>query len=289
MPLLIGVQGVAVWILLAAYPLAVLAIWKRRVALSVTAAALACFQLVLMIGALGWRGPQALPPGQPTIRLVSANVLYDSQHIKKLGDDIAAERPDVVVLQEVTPRVLAELRRSDLWAEYPYRSTAPAALFHGSATFSLMPIVSDELVDVGGTPMLRTDLQTPSGTIRVINVHTVAPLNAADARIWARQFPDLAKQLSTSPYPIVLAGDFNATQDHAPFEALVSGETRDAFQIAGAGFGNTWPQWGGPLPALMRLDHVIVNDQITVASLREQASIGSDHKRLVVELGVRRG
>ncbi|KJC63838.1 endonuclease/exonuclease/phosphatase family protein [Agreia bicolorata] len=284
--ILIGVQGVAVWMLMVAYPLAAVAIWKRRIALSITAAALVACQIVLMVGAIGWHGAQPLPADEQAIRLVSANVLYDNQHIRELGDDIAAEEPDVVVLQEVTPEVLTELGRSDLWTMYPYRMTAPEPLFHGAATFSKYPIDDGHSIDVGGSPMLLTDLQTPSGTLRVINVHTVAPLTTQDARSWAGQFPDLAKMVSTSPYPIVLAGDFNATLDHAPLDALVDGDVRDAFQEAGSGFGNTWPEWGGPLPPLMRLDHILVNDEIQVGSVVEEVSIGSDHRRLNVELGL---
>jgi endonuclease/exonuclease/phosphatase family metal-dependent hydrolase len=134
--------------------------------------------------------------------------------------------------------------------------------------------------------MLLTDLQTPAGIVRVINVHTVAPLTDVDAPAWARQFPALSAVAAQSPHPIVLAGDFNATLDHAPLEKLASGNLRDAFRVAGSGIGNTWPRWDLPVPPVMRLDHVLVSSGVDVASVSDKVSVGSDHRRLVVELGL---
>ena len=195
------------------------------------------------------------------------------------------------MLQEVTPEGMAELRASALWEAYPYRSAAPRPSFHGAATFSRYPIVDDGPVDVGGPPMLFTDVSTPAGVVRVVNVHAMAPLTRTDARTWATQIPALAGVVADSTVPVVLAGDFNATLDHAPLDrlvdgALVDGGLRDAFRVAGTGIGATWPAWNGPVPPLMRLDHVLVSEGVGVGSATVRAGTGSDHRRLLVELGV---
>lgn len=285
-PVLIAMEGVAGWALLAAYPLAGLALWTRRTALCLAAAGLVAVQLSLAAGATARVGPQAIPDGQLRLRLVTANVLYDNPDLRRLGDDIAAQSADVVVLQEVTPEGLSVLRTSALWAAYPYRSAAPGPLWSGIATFSRYPIASARPVDLGGHPMLLTDLDTPAGTVRVVNVHTMAPLNRKDARTWTSQFAALRRLVSDSPFPTVLAGDFNATMDHTPLGNLVSDDVRDAFQVAGTGLGCTWPSWSGPVPPLMRLDHVLVAGGVSVGSLTDHPSVGSDHRRLLAELGV---
>ena len=285
-PILIGVQGVTAWALLPAYPLAAFALWKRKWPLAAVALALSATQLVFTIGTIGWHGPQALPATDLPIRLASANLLYTNASIRQLGDDLAAEDADVVVVQEVTDEVLAELEKSALWTNYPYHSAAPEPLYHGAATFSKFPILDGHSIDVAGYPMLLTDLQTPAGVVRVINVHTVAPVAEVDAPAWAGQFPALSAIVAESPYPIVLAGDFNATLDHAPLEKLASGNLRDAFRVAGSGIGNTWPRWDLPVPPVMRLDHVLVSAKVDVASVTDKVSVGSDHRRLVVELGI---
>ena len=94
---------------------------------------------------------------------------------------------------------------------------------------------------------------------------------------------ELAQQDSI---PLVMAGDFNATVDHAPMQALLDGPVRDAFVEAGTGFGATWPQILGPLLPVMRLDHVLVSASITVVDVQVQITPGSDHRRLAVELAV---
>ncbi|TXK17253.1 endonuclease/exonuclease/phosphatase family protein [Homoserinibacter sp. GY 40078] len=285
-PVLIGVQGVAHWALLAAYPLVAFAVWKRRIALTVVAAGLAATQLLVMAGAVGWHGPQELPAGHVPIRVVTSNLLVSNPHIRQLGDELAAEDADIVLLQEVTPEALAELEGSALWTDYPYRASDPQPEFHGSATFSRFPIVQSGPIDVGGSPMLLTDLQTPAGPLRVVNVHTVAPLGTAEAATWAGQFPQLSRLVERSPSPIVLGGDFNATRDHAPLDRLLDADVRDAFDVAGSGLGSTWPEGLGPIPPLMRLDHVIVGAGVDVARVADRASTGSDHRRLVVDLGL---
>jgi endonuclease/exonuclease/phosphatase family metal-dependent hydrolase len=220
--------------------------------------------------------------------LVSANLLYTNSQIRQLGNDLAAQDADVVVVQEVTDEVLAQLKLSALWTNYAFRSTDPRPLFDGAATFSRYPIADGRTIDVAGHPMLLTDLETPAGTVRLINVHTVAPLTFADAALWAEQFPALDQLVADSPYPTVLAGDFNATLDHTPLENLVNGPVRDAFRVAGSGFGLTWPRLDFPAPQLMRLDHVLVSPTVSVASITQQVSVGSDHLRVVAELGIPR-
>jgi endonuclease/exonuclease/phosphatase family metal-dependent hydrolase len=285
-PVLIGVQGLAGWALLPAYPLAVIALARRRRALGGVASVLGVMQLVLVLGAVGWNGSRPLPAGDTPVRVVSANLYLANPHIQQLGDDLAAEGADVVVVQEVTDSVLSDLSRSALWTQYPYRATAPENLFQGAATFSVFPITHSETIDVAGRAMLLTDLQTPAGPLRVVNVHVEAPLSVSAAHRWTDQFAELDQVVRESPSPIVLAGDFNATLDQAPLESLASGDVRDAFRVAGSGLGTTWPRWDAPVPPLMRLDHVLVSSGIDVASVADRTSVGSDHRRIVVELGL---
>jgi endonuclease/exonuclease/phosphatase (EEP) superfamily protein YafD len=286
--LLIGLQGVAVWALIPAYGLAAVALWKSQREMAVVGVLLSATQLALVMGAAGWHGPQLIPSNALPVRVVSANVLYSNPDVSQLGNDIAEEGADVVVLQEVTERVLGELRGSALWSEYPHRSIAVEPLYHGSATFSKFPITNDLPIDVVGYPMILTDMQTPAGTVRFLNVHTVAPLTSADARVWAQQFAALKRIAQESPYPLIMAGDFNATTDHGPLERILDSNLRDVFREAGSGFGSTWPQWNSLVPPVMRLDHVLVSSHVHVGQLTDSPSTGSDHRRLISEIGIPR-
>lgn len=264
-----------------AYPLAILGLVARRWRLAAVAA-------VLILLHRGGRPRHGIPPsraGSLRLRLVTANVLCTNPRIAAMAEQILGDDADVVVLQEVTPTVAQALRASPLWPAYPHRCLADRDGFHGAATLSRYPVDSHEVLEIAGAPMLRTDIVTPHGPVRIINVHTLAPLSRGQAQRWERQLARLGV-LAQADLPVILAGDFNATGDHGPFQRLVRGRLRDAFDVVGRGSGATWPVSRFTVPRLLRLDHVVVSDDIDVASLRASASVGSDHARLVADLGI---
>ncbi|WP_188943077.1 endonuclease/exonuclease/phosphatase family protein [Nakamurella endophytica] len=285
-PVLIGLQGTVIWSLLPAYPLAVAALVGRRRALAAVAGALCVAHAGWTLAAVGWHGDRPAPAGTVQVRLVTANVLLDNPSVPALADDLLAARPDVLLLQEVTPQILDRLAGTPLWQALPYRVTDPLPGFHGSAILSRWPVLSGGAFDVAGFPMTQADIRTPAGPVHVVDVHAQAPLSHEAAARWSAQFDRLARLPLPAGRPLVLAGDFNATLDHRPMQRLLAAGFRDAFAESGTGLGATWPEWSGPVPPLMRLDHVLVNDPVTVLSIRERTSPGSDHRRLEVELAV---
>ena len=301
-PLLIGVQGVAVWLLLPAYPLlacaGIVAVRRARrrsdgaaplrwpLALGTVALALAVAQATLLIPAIGWNGPRTAPVGATPLRIVSANVLLDNTELASLAGELVATDADVIVLEEVTPEHLATLAASPLWATYPERLLDALPGYQGSAIFSRLPIEDGGPIDVAGSPMLEARIRTPAGLVRVIDVHAVAPVTVENTVLWRGQYAELARIAARDTGTLILAGDFNATLDHGPLRRLVATGLRDAFMESGRGFGATWPRWDGLVPPLMRIDHVLVSQQVTVVAVTDQMSAGSDHRRLVVDLAL---
>lgn len=301
-PLIIGLQGIAVWLLLPAYPLlaaagVTLARRSRRrpgrsdrrrwpLALAAVSLALVTLQAVLLVTAMGWNGARTAPDDSVPLRIVSANVLLDNTELRTLAAELVGTDADVIVLAEVTPEHLDSLEASPLWGAYPYRAVDARPGFHGSAIFSRLAIDSGGPIDVAGSPMLEATIQTAAGLVRVIDVHTLAPIDARNVVSWRAQLDELARVAEKETGPIVLAGDFNATLDHAPLRRLVASGLRDAFLEAGSGYGATWPRWNGVIPPLMRLDHVLVSAPISVVSVVTQTSAGSDHRRLLVDLAL---
>lgn len=285
-PWLIGIQCLAVWLLVPALPLAVVACRQRRWAMGATALGIGVAQLVWIAGAVGWHGPQPLPAGAVPLRLVSANVLWENPVIGDLAGELLATGADVIVLQEVTPEVLAALTAGPLWAAYPGRVADALPGFHGSLILSRLPVTAGRAFDVAGSPMTLADISTPAGPVRVVDVHAVAPVNQINTDRWLAQMAVLADLRAPAGSALVMAGDFNATVDHAPFQRLLAAGHRDAFLEAGSGYGATWPSWSGPMVPVVRLDHVLVGDGVSVVSLDEVTSAGSDHRRLVAELAL---
>jgi endonuclease/exonuclease/phosphatase (EEP) superfamily protein YafD len=71
----------------------------------------------------------------------------------------------------------------------------------------------------------------------------------ADLEAWReRQSDDL---------PLVMAGDFNASESHPGFRQVAE-TTTDAHRAAGQGWVRTWPRGRRLVPEFIQLDHVLV-------------------------------
>jgi endonuclease/exonuclease/phosphatase family metal-dependent hydrolase len=100
-------------------------------------------------------------------------------------------------------------------------------------------------------------------------------------RNWAA---DLAALPSPEPDVLrVLAGDFNASLDHAALRAVLRRGYVDAAQAVGRALTWTWAPLNWPVPRLT-LDHVLVDPRIGVATVDVVAVRGSDHRAVVAEL-----
>ena len=284
-PLLIGIQGIGMWLLLPAYPLAIAAAATRKRALAAVAVALALGNVVWVNDMYRTGTVDTAPAGSTTMHLVTANMLFDNPDAAGFAADLLLTGADVITLQEVTSQHLDDLRAAGLLAAYPYQVLDPQPKFHGSAILSRLPIADGGRIDVAGSPMTQADVVTAAGTVRIVSVHTVAPVNEENTPIWQAQMEALGGFGGQTSPPLVMAGDFNATGDHEPMSALLAAHgLRDAFTEVGRGVGATWPQWDNPMIPLMRLDHVVVTDTVKVLSAEVQPSPGSDHRRLSVEL-----
>jgi endonuclease/exonuclease/phosphatase (EEP) superfamily protein YafD len=81
----------------------------------------------------------------------------------------------------------------------------------------------------------------------------------------------------------VLAGDFNATLDHAALRSVLRRGYTDAAAAAGRALSWTWRPLRLRFPRLT-LDHVLVDPRVTVAGVEVVAVRGSDHRAVVAEL-----
>lgn len=282
-PVFIEIEAAAAWLLIAAFPLFALAALARKKALALIAIVLCVTQVDLAAGMVRWHGSGRLPDGQTLVRIATANVRFDNPRIEELGRQLMGLDVDVLCLQEITPANLERLQRVGLLTKFAYHVIDPLPYYQGSAILSRLPISSGRAFPVAGFPMTRAELITPAGPLDLVNVHVVAPLSRPNARRWRAQLLALASMHGVDHAPLVLAGDFNSTFDHAALDRLVDRGFQDAFATVGRGIGATWPVWCGP--ALLRLDHVLVTGA-SIISTRLQNSAGSDHRRLIVSLAL---
>jgi endonuclease/exonuclease/phosphatase (EEP) superfamily protein YafD len=86
----------------------------------------------------------------------------------------------------------------------------------------------------------------------------------------------------------ILAGDFNATLDHAEFRRVLDRGYEDAADQVGTGLRATWPA-NGRLTLPVTIDHVIADERCGVRDVRVLPVPGSDHRAVLAVLELPRG
>ena len=256
-------------------------------------------------------GPALLPRTPPTeasspsLKILTYNVRSPNGDPEPLLEIVRAERPDVIVLQELTPRY-SERLRARLGDEYPFYMVAGIESANdGGGVYSRLPIldhVAFRLTDEGNV-LQRVRLRTATGDLWLVNVHLISPRVEA-RRLRGRlpiplDFQDelrdqelelLAAEVRKLDGPFVLAGDFNSAAGSRPSRQFPA-SWRDAYREAGEGFGHTFPAglnlWRErlsiPFP-LVRIDYVLTSAELTPRYASTPRIAGSDHLPVLAEL-----
>jgi endonuclease/exonuclease/phosphatase (EEP) superfamily protein YafD len=234
-------------------------------------------------------GPPGLSPERTArdLRVLSANVLYTNPiGSAGLADLVARHAPDVVIAVEAHREAVRRLE--PVLREYGHLTVEQ------SGRRRILIATSLPVLDTGAvrTPAISRlpwiTVGTPAGPLRVVAVHTWAPLGIALGRGWALEMDRLAGFAEETPGPLVMAGDFNASPGHRPYrELLRRGGLRDA-----VGGVPTFPAPGHRLPVgplhlptgpVLSLDHVLVRGlDVTGAALGHEP--GSDHLPVLADL-----
>jgi len=239
--------------------------------------------LLAALAAAGWAwwpGVGAVSTSPPTLRVMTANLLFVNAAPERLMDELLAGSPDVLILTEYTPDW------EDRWPDdvLPYRVEWPATHSFGIAVLSARPLRDAVVEDLEGVPMVRAWVEVaPGEVVEVVGVHAEPPRTVELTAHWHRQLRALG-QRTGGEHPVVVAGDLNASWTHPSFRALVAGGLVDALAAVGHGTLTTWPRYAR-VPSLLRLDHVLVRGLEPVAGGRLEGH-GSDHHPVWVDLAL---
>src|SRR5512139_176810 len=238
--------------------------WAAAVAAVASAALLCC----VLPRALASDAPAAAGGG-PELRVLTANLSLGEADAGTIVRIVREQRVDVLAVQEFTSAAEAAFENAGISTLLPFHDSFPSALAAGSALFSRYPL-RDMAVgkNWGGFHQARAMVDVPGGrTVLVESVHVCSPFSLGQLHCWRT---DLAREPTASDVPgggalRVLAGDFNATLDHAPLRTLISHGYRDAADSTGAGWVGTWgPYSRHPFIPPVAVDHVLVDRQVGV-------------------------
>jgi endonuclease/exonuclease/phosphatase (EEP) superfamily protein YafD len=273
--------------LLPCYAIALAAALTRRRGLATIAATLAIAHLVFL-----WPGlrPAAdvstVARGAPTLTLLSFNSAGDHVDAGALARMITRERPDVIVLLELTERTAAALDEAGLATAYPHRLVEPApSPLEGAGLYSRIPIEAPGLLETVSGAMPGATVRVGGVPVRVQAVHVAPPLGELVGR-WQAEHVALAELVRDHTEALVLAGDFNSGRQHPEWRSLVDAGLTDAHEARGRGLVRTWPDDRPYLPNLLALDHVLVSPGVAVLGVEERPGLGSDHRALLADLAI---
>lgn len=216
------------------------------------------------------------------------------------------EQPDLLCLQEFLPYTNGhEVDVRDSLSALGYSQYAAAAPQYGhsaSILWSKLPIIDIQLID--STCKVRVDLLLGSDTVRVFSLHLKSyQLTGEDHEgleqfahgegdkesgiMVARKFKHtimahdeewetLRPMIEQSPYPVIVAGDFNDT----PASYIYRKMTRllsDSYKEKGKGFGTTYH---GRFPAF-RIDYIFHSEEFQTLSYKRIKCDISDHYPII--------
>jgi len=239
----------------------------------------------LVLVDLLWLAPlfvgHASPQGRSLI-VVTANLRLGHANALSVVDLVRHVHADVLATEELTPAEVSALDQAGIRSALPYRVLTPGAGATGNGLYSRYPLTR--------LPLWPLRFPSPGALLRIGGkdveihvVHTYPPVPwspSASRNDWTVLRADAAA-LPTNE-PVVVVGDFNSTRDVSGLRQVMAQGLRDAPEISGSGLLRTW----GPLhlPALLQLDHVLVNSRVGVAGTSVVDLPGSDHRALVARL-----
>ncbi|WP_109029233.1 endonuclease/exonuclease/phosphatase family protein [Streptomyces rubrogriseus] len=241
---------------------------------------------VALLGLLAWfiepYGKSVEPTGPPVaeVRVLTSNVEF-GQGTDALIATVRREKPDLVFVQECERTCDAALRR-DLAAGYPHRRAVQGDGSKGSVILSAFPLRAAPAVPGAmGMPAAVADVR--GHPVRLLLAHPMPPL-ADRVDLWREELDALRDAAAGDRgTPTVLAGDFNASQDHAAFRRILDTGLRDAARLAGQDRTPSWP--ARTLPVFgAQIDHVLVSGDFAARDARFLDLAGTDHRALVVDL-----
>ncbi|TRO66872.1 endonuclease/exonuclease/phosphatase family protein [Christiangramia sabulilitoris] len=221
---------------------------------------------------------------------------------EKITSFVREKNPDILCVQE---HYIGAAGLTKLYPHQYVKLKGKNAEF-GSAIFSKFPIINQASLDFpqhGNNNAIYADIVVnEEDTVRVVNVHfqslNIKPgiddLQKQDSKkllgrigqgfsLQQEQAEMLLEELKKSPYPTIIAGDFNNTSFSYIYNLIKQdGKYKDAFLEAGSGFGKSFQLDYFPL----RIDFLLIEDNMLIRGFEKFEVEYSDHYPVVTKISL---
>ncbi len=239
---------------------------------------------------------------ETSIKVLTLNSSWYKTSSENMVSLIQKEQPDIVFLQEI---VRKHTQRALVWLKevYPYQTTAPEV-----AILSKYPITSSEvlhlanhrdiqqraIITINEKDIIVYNIQVKSPWINYYKILPFINIPFYDYRERSQEIQDLVQRLKKETLPVIVAGDFNMTDQSQDYNVLQT-VLQDAFQSSGLGFGFTWPHgwelsflvknspWKLNYP-IFRIDYIWYSPHWRSRLTKVLPTTGSDHLPVKTEL-----
>ncbi|MCO5998957.1 endonuclease/exonuclease/phosphatase family protein [Actinoallomurus rhizosphaericola] len=256
-------------------PLTVSALVRDRPAFVAAVMVTVVFAGIVLPRAVAGGTPRA---SGPEFRVLTANLRFGRAGDATLVDLARRTRADVLGVEEFTPEAAGRLDAAGIGRLFPYRILDPKPGAAGIGLYSRYPLTPSPVRRPTISGMPSATVAVPgTAPVRVTAVHPPAPVGP-DLDAWQHDFPRLPRATPAGQVGI-LAGDFNATLDHARLRRLIHSGYVDAADARGQGLVPTFR----PLPPIT-IDHVLADRRCAVLRVKIYGQARSDHRALFTVL-----
>lgn len=273
---------------LLAFPLLLVALWRRRWLLLLPLAPVLIFYAALF-------GPYyvprlAHPTSPPALTVMSYNVLYRNQNHHAIADLIRTYAPDFVALQEVGPDLFAFLQ-TELGAQYPAMHKAHDPDHSTTALLSRYPVQQFKVVDLGAIrPAVIADLTVAGRSVTVVSAHLLyygwlripwAELPAQLVQVQQRQVQQAQRLLTEFEHhqsEIILLGCDCNSVDPSTTQRLLNQQLTNGAKTTGWVLPQLDKPAIGPFYFPHRIDYIFYRGKVVARNVYTvYDSGGSDH------------
>ncbi len=265
-----------------AFTLLLICLWRKIISLAVIAGLLVSVNISVLVDSGG--GVQASRQATPVFKIYSANINIDNTELSKLNQEVQELNPEIVLLLEVTPEHVEQIR--SMMQTYPYRieKTSIGTRGNGFIFLSKFPLLTRHVTQLSerGNSILEVVLDINQKPVVFYGIHAQRPdrgnLNERKSQLLVP-----ARQIREELLPAIVAGDFNTTPFSPVFKEFMRiAELKDSRE--GFGWLPSWPAYFPPL--WIPIDHILVSPDITVHKRETGSYIGSDHYPVFAELSI---
>lgn len=212
------------------------------------------------------------------LKVMSYSAMGRNKNYEAIAKVIKQVRPDLLFLQETGHAVIEKL--TDLY---------PSGQLHYYIGNVGVIVSRFDIIPIDSKKIQKAVIKTPGKNITVWNIHADKIFTGKNFNNVSRQlnqFSLLADEIRKADGPVIVAGDFNTTENTQAYRTI-NRYLKNAHWEAGWGFGFTFPTRArriGSFMPFIRIDHIFYSDHFCCIKAKVLSqSGGSDHLPMVAD------